>query len=331
LQHLGWVTTTLGDFDGADVVLGRSARLFAELDDPVGRAWIRGTTAFSRLMSGKLAEARRLAAAFLPFGERVGEHWAVGTLRSVEAFAAAELGDLAEADREARRAYRDFAAIDDDWGRGLALAVRGAVARGLAEPAHAVDLLTEAEGYGARANHPLLIGMARAIKGYVLLDLGDPQAAEEEARETLKIVSTYGAHEAVPVGLLALLAQARRAQGDLDQALELLGGISAFPTRPSLLTSRTLGIAYYAETLLQVGRVAEALEQARLAVEISAEDLRTRIVAQRALAATLAASGLLEEAQTAASRAVNLAYSTQQIAERAASDALFASLATGGE
>ena len=31
LQNLAWVTTTRGDFAGADAVLGRAARLFAEL------------------------------------------------------------------------------------------------------------------------------------------------------------------------------------------------------------------------------------------------------------------------------------------------------------
>ena len=60
----------------------------------------------TRMLAGRLVEARRLARAFLPFGERVGEQWAVGTLRAVEAFASAELGDLAEADRGARRADR---------------------------------------------------------------------------------------------------------------------------------------------------------------------------------------------------------------------------------
>ncbi|MEV6489212.1 adenylate/guanylate cyclase domain-containing protein, partial [Actinoplanes sp. NPDC051633] len=34
LQNLAWVTTTRGDFTGTDAVLGRAARLFAELGDP---------------------------------------------------------------------------------------------------------------------------------------------------------------------------------------------------------------------------------------------------------------------------------------------------------
>src|SRR4030095_2083488 len=80
LQNLAWVTTTRGDFDAADVTLARAARLFAELGDTSGRAWLRGTTAFTRLLTGRLTEARRLAGLFLPFGERVGERWAVRTL-----------------------------------------------------------------------------------------------------------------------------------------------------------------------------------------------------------------------------------------------------------
>src|SRR5918998_4069055 len=167
------VTPTRGDFAGADAALGHAARLFAQTRDPVGRAWLRGTTAFARLLAGRLGEARRLARVFLPFGERVGEAWAVGTLRAVEAFAAAELGDLAEADRGARRAYRDFAEVSDDWGRGFALVVRGVVARGLAQPEHAADLLTDAMSYAERTSHPLLTGMAGTLRGFVALDMGD--------------------------------------------------------------------------------------------------------------------------------------------------------------
>jgi tetratricopeptide (TPR) repeat protein len=129
LQNLAWVTTTLGDFAGAEATLGQAARLFAGLGDASGRAWLRGTTAFTRLLAGRLHEARRLANAFLPFGERVGERWAVGTLRAVEAFASAELGDLTLADREARRAWA--ARIDDDWGVAGCRWSRGVVARGL--------------------------------------------------------------------------------------------------------------------------------------------------------------------------------------------------------
>ncbi|MBA3488334.1 MAG: adenylate/guanylate cyclase domain-containing protein, partial [Longispora sp.] len=326
LQHLGWVNTTRGDFATADALLTRSARLFAELDDPVGRAWIRGTTAFARLLGGRLTEARKLAMTFLPFGERIGEHWAVGTLRSVGAFAACELGDVAEADREAGRAFREFADFDDDWGRGLALVVRGLVARNLAQLPHALDILAEAKVFSTRSGHPLLIGMARTARGFVHLELGDFMAAEEDASETLALMPTYDARDAARVGPSVLLAMARHAQGDLGMALGSLAEVAAHRDGPSLLLSRARAVACYAELLLADGQVEEALAQARWAAAHPSEDLRTRIYIVRVLAVALEASGAREEARKAAQSAVELAYSSEQVADRAASDILLASL-----
>ncbi|GII25220.1 adenylate/guanylate cyclase domain-containing protein [Planosporangium mesophilum] len=317
LQNLAWVTTTRGDFAGADLALGRSARRFAELGDPVGRAWMRGTTAFVRMLAGRLSEARRLARVFLPFGERVGEAWAVGTLRSVEAFAAAEVGELAEADRDARRSYRDFAAADDDWGRGLALVVRGVIARGLGESTHAIDLLSDALEYGEKTGHPLLIGMARTIRGFVLLDRGDVADAEDDARAVLAVVEPHDVLESAQVGPTVLLAAARLADGDAPAAVDLLADVAAPVDVPSLLFPRREAVAYYAEALLAAGRAEEALEWARRAVAAPGEDVRSRVHAGRALAMALGAVGQRAEAVTVASAALREAHATQQISERA--------------
>src|SRR5690606_2943071 len=209
LHHLAWVTTSRGDFAGADQALGRAARIFAEQRDHFGRAWLRGTTAFNRLLVGRLSEAKRLARTFLTFGERVGEAWAVGTLRAVSAFASAELGELSEADQLARRAYRDFAAADDDWGRGLALVVRGVIARGLGETDHAADLLRDASEYCERTGHPLLIGMVRTVQGLVALERGDPRAAIAHAEAVAAATEPHGVLEPARVGPQALLGAAR--------------------------------------------------------------------------------------------------------------------------
>ncbi|GAA2604554.1 hypothetical protein GCM10010399_39400 [Dactylosporangium fulvum] len=303
LQHLAWVTTTRGDFTGADAALGRAARRFAELGDPVGRAWLRGTTAFVRLLAGRLGEARRLAKAFLPFGERVGDAWAVGTLRAVEAFAAAESGDLAEADREARRAYRDFAAAGDDWGRGLALVVRGVVARGLNELNHAYDLLSDATEYGEKTGHPLLIGMSRTIRGFVSLDRDDAVAAEADARAVLQVVETHDVLEAAKVGPRVLFGLARQAQGDLPAALEVLGCVAADRPGPSVIFSRRHAVAAYASALLAAGRHAEALDWARQAQTLAGEDVRSRVYAAGVLAEALTANGRCDEAEAVRSAA----------------------------
>jgi class 3 adenylate cyclase/tetratricopeptide (TPR) repeat protein len=326
LHHLAWVTTARGDFTGTDLALGRAARLFAEQHDQFGRAWLRGTTAFTRLLAGRMAEARRLAQLFLPFGERVGEAWAVGTLRAVAAFAAAEVGELSEADRVARQAYRDFAATEDDWGRGFALVVRGVVARGLGDPAHAAELLDNAGEYCARTGHPLLIGMARTIRGLVALDTGDAERAAELARSVLDVVEPHGALEPAQVGPRVLLAAAQLAGGDHRSALAVLAPIAAAIDSPSLLLPRRQAVATYAKALLAVGRNDEALAWAQRAEQVPAEDVRSRVVSARVLARAWARVGDVEQARVAADRAVQLAYATEQVSERAASDAFRAKL-----
>ncbi|WP_433551889.1 adenylate/guanylate cyclase domain-containing protein [Micromonospora zamorensis] len=327
LQNLAWVTTTRGDFAGTDAVLGRAARLFAELKDPYGRAWLRGTTAFARLLAGRLREACRMAQVFLPFGERVGEAWAVGTLRAVAAFATAELGDLAEADREARRAYREFAAASDDWGRGFALVVRAVVARGLGEPEHAADLLTDALAYAERTSHPLLTGMAGTLRGFVALDMGDRETAERVARAVLTAVEPHNPQAPAQVAPRVLLATARLAAGDSATAVGLLAPVAtAAANAPSLLFSRRQTMAQYAAALLAHGQREQALDWARRAVTAPAEDVRSQVIAASVLAEALAACGQPTEALASADEAVRLAYATEQRSERAAADALRARL-----
>ncbi|WFE51344.1 adenylate/guanylate cyclase domain-containing protein [Micromonospora sp. WMMD1155] len=327
LQNLAWVTTTRGDFAGTDAVLGRAARLFAELKDPYGRAWLRGTTAFARLLAGRLREACRMAQVFLPFGERVGEAWAVGTLRAVAAFATAELGDLAEADREARRAYREFAAASDDWGRGFALVVRAVVARGLGEPEHAADLLTDALAYAERTSHPLLTGMAGTLRGFVALDLGDCETAEQMARSVLTTVEPHNPQAPAQVAPRVLLATARLAAGDSATAVGLLAPVAtAAANAPSLLFSRRQTMAQYAAALLAHGQREQALDWARRAVTAPAEDVRSQVIAASVLAEALAACGQPTEALSCAEEAVRLAYATEQRSERPAADALHARL-----
>ncbi|MFC4019722.1 adenylate/guanylate cyclase domain-containing protein [Micromonospora sp. GCM10011542] len=328
LQNLAWVTTTRGDFAGTDAVLGRAARLFAELKDPYGQAWLRGTTAFARLLAGRLREACRMARVFLPFGERVGEAWAVGTLRAVEAFAAAELGEVAEADREARRAYREFAEASDDWGRGFALVVRAVVARGLGEPEHAADLLTDALSYAGRTSHPLLTGMAGTLRGFVALDMGDCETAEQAARGVLTAVEPHNPQAPAQVGPRVLLATARLAAGDPATAVGLLAPVAtAAAHAPSLLFSRRQTMARYASALLAHGQREQALDWARRAVAAPAEDVRSQVIGASVLAEALAACGHHAEALECADEAVRLAYATEQRSERAAADALRARLA----
>lgn len=330
LQNLAWVSATRGDFAGADAVLGRAARFFAELRDPVGRAWLRGTTAFTRMLAGRLSEARRLARLFLPFGERVGAGWAVGTLRAVAAYAAAEMGDLTEAEQEARRAYRDFTEVSDDWGQGLALVAHGVVARGLGQPDQAIDLLTRALDHGQRISHPLLTGMAGTLRGFVALETGDVAAAERDARAVLTAVEPHNPLAPAQVAPRVLLAAARLAANDADTALGVLAPLAAASKAPALLFSRRQTLAWYAMALLADGQREQALDWARRAVAAPAEDIRSQVIAAWVLAEALAANGECGQARAAAEEAVRLAYATEQKSERGRAEALRDRLARAG-
>ena len=285
LQNLAWVTTTRGDFAGADAALGRAARLFAELRRPVRAG--PGCAAPPRSPGCSPAGCTRRAGwpgSFLPFGERVGEAWAVGTLRAVEAFAAAELGELAEADREARRAYRDFAAARDDWGRGFALVVRGrggpragrAGARG--RPAH-----RRPARYGERTAHPLLIGMAGTHAR--VRRAGPGRLRGGRARTPGRCSTAVEPHNPLAPAQVGAAGAARRrrgcAAGDPATAVGLLAPMAdGRRDAPSLLFSRRQALARYASALLADGQREQALDWARRAVAAPAEDVRSRVMAR---------------------------------------------------
>jgi class 3 adenylate cyclase/tetratricopeptide (TPR) repeat protein len=165
LQHLAWAATSHADFAAAEDALERAAALFTEQGDAPGRSWVSGTEAFVRLLQGRLAEARRLAAVFLPFGQRAGDQWGVAALQTVDAFAAAELGELTHAETQAREALRTFTDTEEYWGQSIALVVLGVVARGRGDTAAAIPLLEEAMRCSRRAAHPLTVGLAATVLG----------------------------------------------------------------------------------------------------------------------------------------------------------------------
>jgi tetratricopeptide (TPR) repeat protein len=208
----------------------------------------------------------------------------------VSAFAPAELGELAEADRDARQALGDFSAARDEWGRGLSLVVRGVVARGLGEPAQARALFTDALRCAQQTGHPLLIGLASTLRGFTYLGLGDAAAALDDAQRVLDADASRDALPAAHVGPRVLRALARQRLGDVAAALCELAEIARDADEPSLLFPRRQAVAAYAMVLLAADRSAEALDWARRAVRLPAEDVRSRALAGQALAAALAAN-----------------------------------------
>jgi ATP/maltotriose-dependent transcriptional regulator MalT len=117
------------------------------------------------------------------------------------------------------------------------------------------------------------------------------------------------------------------AAGDTASAVRLLAPVAQEPDGAAMLFPRRQGVALYAAALRCSGRPDEALAQARQAAAMPGEDVRSRVIALRELATTLAATGCLAEAREIAQQAVEAAYATSQAGERAASDHLVDQLA----
>jgi len=87
-----------------------------------------------------------------------------------------------------------------------------------------------------------------------------------------------------------------------------------------LLFPRRQALAHRAGTLLELGRRDEALAAAREAVATPSEDVRSQVLALRALGSALRACGQAGEAVAALQRALEVARSTGQRSEVAASE-----------
>ncbi|WP_198587159.1 adenylate/guanylate cyclase domain-containing protein [Glycomyces xiaoerkulensis] len=271
LQHRAWVLVARGDFDGADEVLRGAAKAFAREMDLVGRAWVRGVSAFALLMAGRFSEAGRLSEVFLPIGERSGDVFAVGLLRATGAAAAVWLGRPQGADTAARKSFRDFDRIEDDWGRGFAKYVRSLAALRIGARDHAADLAASAQRYGEATGHPMLMSLALSLRGRCALEAGDLAGAETAAREALALVTDDVLEPGRAAGA-ALLADVLAARGDRAEALRMLGELAEHYDEPSLGYPRRAIVARYARLLDQEGRTEQARRWARTVLKSFGED-----------------------------------------------------------
>ena len=325
LQHLAWSATTRGDYGRAEEALEQAADVFMALEDSGGLAWVAGTEGFVRLLQGRYAETRDLARTLIPAGELSGDRWGVAALLTIDAVAAAELGDVVVGADHAERARVRFAEDGDDWGQSLALVAAGISARGADLPDRAIAFLRRAVELSERGRHPLTGALAYVSMGYCHLDRGDLEGAEGCVWKAGDTLAGLDLEPHASLGARVLLAQVLRRRGQLEEALaELDAALAATGEAPGLLFPRRQALAHRAGTLLELGRVPEALSAARLAVQTPAEDVRAQVMAYRALGSALRASGDEVGAGLALTRALELARSTGQRSEVTASERLLA-------
>ncbi|MFN2537093.1 MAG: AAA family ATPase [Mycobacteriales bacterium] len=328
LQHLAWSATTRGDYARADEALEAAAEVFARLEDTGGLAWVAGTEGFVRALQGRFIEARELARSLLPVGEQNNERWGVGALLTIDAMAAAELGDVVVAANEAERARARFAEIGDTWGQSLALCAAGVSARGADLPDRAIAFLEQAVELAESGGHPLNAALAVVALGWTHLDRGEVDAAEACVTKVGAILGGLDLEPHAALGARVLLAQVLRQRGQREEAVgELDAALAAAGDAPGLLFPRRQALAHRAGTLLELGRLEQALGSAREAVATPAEDVRSQVLGLRALGTCLRAAGDEAAAATALARALEIARSTGQRSELAATERALAATA----
>jgi class 3 adenylate cyclase/tetratricopeptide (TPR) repeat protein len=326
LQHLAWSATTRGDYARADEALEAAVEVFAALEDTGGLAWVAGTEGFVRALQGRYGEARELARSLLPVAEQNNERWGVGALLTIDAIAAAELGDVVVAANEAERARVRFAETGDAWGQSLALCAAGISARGADLPDRAVAFLEQAVGLAERGGHPLNAALAVVALGWVQLDRGEVDAAEACVWKAGAALDGLDLEPHAALGARVLLAQVLRHRGQRAEAVaELDAALEASADAPGLLFPRRQALAHRAGTLVELGRLDEAMASAREAVATAAEDVRSQVLGLRALGTCLRATGDESEAVATLTRALEIARSTGQRSEIAATERALAS------
>jgi tetratricopeptide (TPR) repeat protein len=324
LQHLAWSATTRGDYARADEALEAAADVFGRLEDSGGLSWVAGTEGFVRLLQGRLTEARELAGSLLPLGEAMGERWGVAALLTIDALAAAELGDVAVASARARQARQRFEQMGDRWGQTLALTAEGIAARGADEPERALERLEAAAALAEASAFPMTQSLALVVAGYAHLDQGRVDAAQGCAWRASAVLAGLDLEPHAALGAKVLLAQSMRVRGQPEEALAELDAALAVSDQPGLLFPRRQALAHRAGTLLELGRIDEGLAAAREAVATSGEDVRSQVLALRALGSALRAVGDEDGAQASYDEALSVATSTGQRSEIAATEALIA-------
>ncbi|HVE62914.1 MAG TPA: adenylate/guanylate cyclase domain-containing protein [Mycobacteriales bacterium] len=316
LQHLAWSATTRGDYARADETLRAATAVFAEFDDDRGVAWCAGTEALVRMLQGRLGEAKSLVRVLIDQTRAHGNRWAAGACLTIDAIASSELGNVTLAVERGRQAHLIFTELADSWGTSLALVARGMAARAGGSAEEAVLLLSESALHADRHRHPSVGTLALVTLGWCHYEAQRLDDAEAAVRRSLELAGGLGLEPQAATGERVLLALIARARGDLPTALRTLHDVTRTPASSTLLFPMRQAVAHYAATLLQAGRLSEALAQAELALSVPAEDVRSTVIAHRAYGAALAATGRRADAEQALRTACRVAESTEHVRER---------------
>ncbi len=335
LQNLAWISFLRGDHALADERLSEAIRLFDEVGDWGGMGWALALLGWVHLMRGRTDLAEDLAVERLPEFRERGDRWGVAMLTALLASVHLSEGRAGEAVDDAEEARRLFGAIGDAWGqlqaidaqsRALLTTGRRTEAEALVEqarvvaagvstpqeqvmptllaaslavsvghPEAALEQLAAMPSHQSEADLPPLTASHGVLSGVAQLQLGRP----EEAVEILERAAGAGPG-AGPANVLAALALARAACGDVAGVAEALAELDELPSVP--YHHRVIADIAEAAIAARTGRPTDAvaaLSRAARRLEPT-DDLLTRAILALARARVLEVLGDDEAAEAAA-------------------------------
>jgi Flp pilus assembly protein TadD len=181
----------------------------------------------------------------------------------------------------------------------------------------ALDRLHGAVHVAEEGKHPLPGLLALVNLGLAALEADDLVLARSSAERASTVLERLDLEPHVALGVAVLNAQAQRASGNAAEAVRVLRSALTGDPEQTLLFPRRQALAHLAGSLLDDGRPDEALEVARRAVWVPAEDVRSRVLALRALGTALRTVGDAAGARRSYAEALQIAQETEARSEEA--------------
>ena len=190
----------------------------------------------------------------------------------------------------------------------------------------AAHVLQRAVATAADTTAPLNATVALVALGQVALDAADLDGADAASAQAQELLTRIEVAPGARVAVVVLRAQVLRARGELTGSLALLEDAAATDHRDVVLFPQRQTLAHLAGVRLELGDVQGAREAVELALVTPAEDVRSRVIALRALGNVRRAEGDDRGARAAWQEAMAVAQSSGQVSERPATQRLLDSV-----
>jgi class 3 adenylate cyclase/tetratricopeptide (TPR) repeat protein len=296
LQNLAWANLLLGRVDDTLSDLEQAAAIFGELGDLEGVGWCLGIRSWGLLFQRRLDEADELARQIEELALAGGDsgafgmaHVGIGLERVLRAIIALERARLGDAMSLATGAMELFREAEFEWGLAMAGMPLGLAYMFRLQHVAARETLDTALAAAKSAGDPLVQGLLLISVAWAAVEAGDLMVAEENLNAGLVMFRGTGIQWQGEVPGRWLRADIVRRRGDLEGARRLLEEALTFPDLG--LISRRHVRPTLAEVLCDLGRPAEAVEQARTALDESGDATWHRMDANHVLARALADLG----------------------------------------